>query len=110
MPHGHIRGLSQYYVNGLERMEIVIDKKNASPLTYRDHLRIPIKLKIGAINYDAGIRTTPNMSVVWVSPDLRDIEDRKISLARVLTNNGFSKNQKVRLELEGNAVWVIHGF
>ena len=106
MPQAHIRGLSQYYVDGLERMEIVIDKKTASPIPYQDRLRIPIKLKVGGQHYDAGIRTTPNMSVVWISPDLRDNQDKKISLARVLINNGFSKNQKVRIELEGNVITI----
>ena len=104
MPYGRIRGLSQYYVDGLERMEIAINKKNASPLPYRDHLRIPIKLKVGAEYYDAGIRATPNVSEIWVCPDLRDTEGKNISLAHVLTNNGFSKKQKVCLEVEGNVV------
>jgi len=36
MPQGQVRGLSQFYANGLERMEIVIDRRNASPLPYQD--------------------------------------------------------------------------
>jgi len=34
MPHGHIRGLSQFYADGLERMEIWIDKRHAAPLKH----------------------------------------------------------------------------
>lgn len=55
MLYAHIRGLSQYYVDGLERMEIVIDKKNASPLPYRDHV---LKLSaMGGSHEDLQIRS-----------------------------------------------------
>ncbi len=107
MPHGHVRGLSQFYADGLERMEIMVDKRHAAPLPYQDNLRIPITLKIGHEQYKAGLRTTPKMSVVWVSPDLRDENGNKISLAHVLTNNGFSKNQKVYLEVDGHFVDLL---
>ncbi|MBI4621097.1 MAG: hypothetical protein HY739_13200 [Desulfobacterales bacterium] len=85
----------KFYADGLERMEIVIDKHNALPLPYQDNLRIPITLQVGPQQYEAGLRTTPNMPVVWISPDLRDNHGRKVSLARVLTDNGFTKNQRI---------------
>ena len=107
MPEGHIRGLSQYYADGLERMEIGIDKRYALPLPYQDGLRIPIRLKVGTSYYEAGLRATTPMPVVWVSPDLKDSDGRKISLARVLENNGFRKNQKVSLNVDGNVVHVL---
>lgn len=107
MPHGHIRGLSQFYANGLERMEIVIPKHNATPLPYEDNLRIPITLQVGPQHYEAGLRTTPNMNVVWISPDLRYNHGRKVSLARVLTDNGFTKNQRVYLEVNGHVITLL---
>jgi hypothetical protein len=107
MPQGHIRGLSQHYADGLERMEIQIDKRRAAPLPFQDNLRIPIRLHVGSEQYQAGIRATPKLSVVWVSPDLRDSHGRKISLARVLTSNGFEKNQRVSLEVEGGVVTLV---
>ena len=58
MPHGHIRGLSQFYVDGLERMEIWIEKRHAAPLPYHDNTRTPITLRVGNEKYDAGLRTT----------------------------------------------------
>ena len=107
MPHGHVRGLSQFYADGLERMEIWKDKHHAAPLPYQDNMRIPITLTIRHEQYEAGLRTTPKMSVVWISPDLRDENGNKISLARVLTNNGFSKNQRVYLEVDGHSVDLL---
>jgi hypothetical protein len=47
------------------------------------------------------------MPVVWVSPDLKDNRGNKVSLARVLTKNGFKKNQKVQLEVSGKFVTLL---
>ena len=107
MPHGHIRGLSQFYPDGLERMEIWIDKRHAAPLPYQENTRIPITLKIGNEQYDAGLRSTPKMPVVWISPDLRDSHGRKVSLARVIINNGFRKNQRIYLEVDDSVVSLL---
>jgi hypothetical protein len=107
MPHGHIRGLSLFYANGLERMEIWIDKRHAAPLPYRHNTRIPITLKVGKEQYEAGLRSTPKLPVVWISPDLRDNNGIKISLARVLIDNGFKKNQQVFLEVAGTVVDIL---
>ena len=107
MPHGNVRGLSQFYTDGLERMEIWINKRQADPLPYQDNTRIPITLKIGNEEYEAGLRTTPNMPVVWISPDLRDNRGKKISLAQVIINNGFTKNQRIYLEVDGPFVSIL---
>ena len=84
-----------------------VEGNNAAPLPYQDNVRIPITLHLGAEQYEAGLRTTPNMPVVWVSPDLRDSHGNKVSLARVLTNNGFRKNQRVYLEVNGHVVTLF---
>ncbi|MGD0822774.1 MAG: hypothetical protein ABSA71_18740 [Desulfomonilia bacterium] len=107
MPHGNIRGLSQFYADGLERMEIWINKRNAAPLPYRDNTRIPIILKIGNKQYKAGLRSTPKLPFVWISPDLRDDHGIKISIARVINDNGFAKNQRIYLEVDGSVVSIL---
>ena len=89
MTEGHIRGLSQYFVDGLERMEIWIDKKHASSLQHRDNQRISIMLKIGETTYNAGIRSTPANVYVWICSDLKNESGERVSLASVLTNNCF---------------------
>lgn len=103
MVEGHIRGLSQYYSNGLERMEIRIDKKHASSLPCQNNQRIPITLMIGEKNFVTGLRSTPDNDYVWICPDLKDTLGRKsCSLAQALLSNDFQKNQKVKLVFDGN--------
>lgn len=107
MTEGYIRGLSQFYADGLERMEIWIDKKLASSLPHRYNQRTSIILMIGEKSYNAGIRSTPANEYVWICPDLTDELARKMgSLARALTNNGFQKNQRVSLDIEGNKIRI----
>ncbi len=107
MIEGYVRGLSQYYADGLERMEIWIDKKLASSLPHRDNQRISIILMIGEKSYNGGIRSTPANDYVWICPDLRDEVGNKMgSLARVLTNSGFQKNERVRLEIDGTKIRI----
>jgi len=107
MPHGHVRGLSQFYADNLERVEILIDKRHAAPLPYKDNTRIPITLRVGNEQYDAGIRSTPKLPVVWISPDLRDNKGKKVSLAHVVMSNGFTKNQRIYLDVDGSIVSVL---
>jgi hypothetical protein len=106
MPEGHIRGLSQHYADGLERMEIWVDKNLSSSLPHRDNQRISIMLEIGKTIYNAGIRSTPANVYVWICPDLKNEFGRRVSLASVLTNNGFQKNQVVELYIEDNTVKI----
>ena len=89
----------------LVKIHIIIDGSDASRRAIV--LRIPITLKVGPQQYEAGLRTTPNMPVVWISPDLRNIHGRKVSLARVLTDNGFKKNQRIFLEVNVPVVSVL---
>ena len=82
MPEGHIRGLSQNYADGLERMEIWVEKNLASSLPHRDNQRISIVLKIGETIYNSGIRSTPANVYVWICPDLRNEFGKRISLQK----------------------------
>jgi hypothetical protein len=103
----HIRGLGQPYVDGLERKEIWINKRDAIVFPYQENLRIPIDLIVGNQSYEAGLRTTPNQQIVGICPDLRDNAGKKVSLARVLEDNGFGKNQEIILEVDGRTVRII---
>jgi hypothetical protein len=96
---GVVRGLSQYYINKLERTEIWFNKKTTVGLPNIDGQRISIVLTIGSVSYIAGIRSTNNNPEISICPDLVDKSDNsKISLAAVLVKNNFTKNQKVVLE------------
>lgn len=103
---GYIRGLSQKYTDGVERQEIWINKKDADPLPYKNKIRIPIKFHIGDESFDAGIRSTQNTEYVWICPDMRDSRDKKRYLAHVLGEKGFSKNQKIMLEVNGKNIRI----
>ena len=104
----YIRGLgsTQTYPDGLERKEIWINKKDAIILPYQENLRIPIDLVIGDKMYSAGLRTTPDQEVVAICPDLRDDNHDKVSLAHALKRAGYSKNQKIVLEVDGSTVRI----
>ena len=90
-------------------MEIWIAKNLASSLPHRDNKRIPVALKIGETIYTAGIRSTPANAYVWICPDLKDAFGKRISLASALINNGYQKNQLVRLDVDGNKVSISQG-
>jgi hypothetical protein len=94
---GTVRGLGQYYREGLERLEIWIDKKRGKGLPNKDGKRVPIILVIGAHQFFAGIRSTNSNPYIWVCPDLKlkDENNKKVSLASALRISGFKKNQKV---------------
>jgi len=92
---GAIRGLGQYYRERLERLEIWIDKKRGKRLPNKDGKRVLIILVIGAQQFFAGIRSTNSNPYIWVCPDLKDENNKKVSLASALRISGFEKNQKV---------------
>jgi len=97
---GTIRGLGQFYKNRLERLEIWVDKKASHSLPHQEGLRIPITIIIGIERYNAGIRSTKKCEYIWICPDLRDENDKKVSLAQVLKKHKLAKNQRVCLIAE----------
>jgi len=108
MVQGHIRGLSQYYVDGLERIEIWVPKSKASSLPYKENIRVPIWLTICSNSYSAGLRSTTNNEYVWISPDLKDSKSKKVSLARALIENGFKKSERIFLSVNGDVIHITH--
>jgi len=98
--HGAVRGIGKtniYVDDKRERLEIWVDEKEAEGLPYRYNTRVSINLFVGGTKYRGGLRSTPKTSFVWISPDLRDKNDQKVSLAKVLAENGFAKNARVAL-------------
>lgn len=109
MPEAYIRGLGHSYVDGPERMEIWISKKEASTIPHTYGMRIPIRLRIGDETFEAGIRSTSRNEYVWICPDLRDELDKKVRLSEILINFGFQKNQKIFLQFKGKVLHVRPG-
>lgn len=106
MPYGHARGTSHIYANGLESMEIWVNKSAALPLPFKDNTRVQISIEVGGECYSAGIRATTRNSYVWICPDLKDGKGKRVSLAQVFEKNGIDKNQKINLEVNGTKVSV----
>ena len=104
---GKIRGLSQYYYDGSERLEIWVDKDNSRGIPYVAGERIAISLKIGAQQYTGGIRSTIKNKYVWVCPDIVDENGQKDSLANALKRVNFKKNQQVCLEIERGLITIL---
>ena len=69
-------------------------------------MQIPGILFLGGKEYEAGIRSTKKVDYIWICPDLRDKNARKVSLVQAFTNEGFQKNQTVNLLIDGKRITV----
>ena len=108
MVMGHVRGLSQYYADNYERMEIWVENNKANALPYKENTRVPIQLFICSNRHAAGLRSTAKNKYVWICPNLLDSDRKNLSLSRVLTSCGFKKNEKVKLSVNKDSITVEH--
>ena len=92
---GIIRGLSNFYADGQERMEIWVHKNKSQGLPFVEGTRVPITLILNGQHYEAGLRSTKSWDVVWICPDLINEYGKSVKLAHVLIDNCFQKNQGV---------------
>lgn len=97
MVKGTITYNGYVYKNGLEGLEIWVDKKEGKGLPNEYGKRVPIDLSIRREKYTAGLRSTVNCPYIWICPDLRDKNGKKISLAEVLKENNLGRNERVAL-------------
>lgn len=104
---GKVRGLSLFYSDGTERVEIWINKKYKNSLPAKNNQRIPVKLLFGSESYNAGLRMTPKCSVVWVCPNLK-LNGSKVRLADIMERWGFQKNDTLEVSVSGNK-FIISG-
>lgn len=100
MVRGKVRGLSNYYCDGVERQEIWIAVSQAKGLPCVANQRTKITLVVDGEPYKAGLSATDANKYVWINPDLyRNSE--KIRLADVLRQVGIVKNEEVELRING---------
>ncbi len=102
---GKVRGLSLFYSDGIERVEIWINKKYKNSLPAKNNQRIPIKLLFGSEPYNAGLRITPKCSAVWVCPNLEE-RGNKVRLADITEKYGFRKNDTLEIFVSGNKLVI----
>ena len=108
MVQGHIRGLSLYYADGVERMEIWINKKKAYPLPFKLGKRVPIHLRVGAHVYLAGLRSTENNDYVWICSNLKNDSGEDARLTEVLKKNGFKINNLINISIKKDIIIISH--
>lgn len=91
-------GLGTKYKDGVERIEIHINKKYENILPCVNSKRINIFLKLDKIIYTAGLRVTEQNAIIWICPDLKDLEYKKVRLVDLILSNGFNKNDKIVMD------------
>lgn len=98
---GKVRGLSLFYQDGRERVEIWIDKRYQSSLPARNKQRIPVRLFFNSEPYDAGLRMTLKCPYVWICSNL-EAKGKKIRLADILEKYGIKKNETLSMLISEN--------
>jgi hypothetical protein len=103
MVQGRIKGLGKFYSNGLEQLEITIDKRNAKGLPFVEGQDVLIELGIAERVLEGKLKATKNHSDAWISQSVTE-NGKRTTLADIFRELGLSKNQKVSLALTGNRV------
>lgn len=101
-----VRGLGSAYRDGTPRLEIWVPIAAAGGLPLVTGARVPVRLMIGGVEYVAGLRSTPNNPVAWVSPDLVGPGGEQTDLGHVLPAAGFQANDLLWLAVAGGVVTV----
>lgn len=100
------RGLGQFYVDGVELMEIHVDKAKSNSMPFELGRRVEVSLVVGGRFFVGGMRATPRNRYVWICSDLRDESGSRARLADVLADAGIHKNQRLNLLVNGKEVKV----
>ena len=106
---GVVRGDSGRHADGRQRRYIMVKKKDATGLPWREGVRVPVDLHVNGQVYVAGVRSTKSQPVVYVCADMRDSAGELVTLAAALEAAGVQKRQQVTLEVEGTNLWLIPG-
>ncbi|MCA1594915.1 MAG: hypothetical protein LC772_00585 [Chloroflexi bacterium] len=104
---GVIRGTAHFYRDGLESLEIWIDKTSNPGFVDDNRGPVPVCLQIGSQRYDTLLRAKPRNTYAWISPYVHGDDGEKRSLASVLKADGLEKNQRVYLEADGDVLRVV---
>jgi hypothetical protein len=101
-----VRGTGQRYADGVEALTIDISKHLAADFCCPEHGPKEIRLVIDGTEYQAVLRTTARMPVIYVTRRLKAPTGEQARLADVLSESGFTKNQSVVLQSSAGA-WRI---
>ena len=91
----------QTYVDGTERKEIWIQKRDAGELPYQVGRRVAIALTVGSETYTAGLRSSSRDPHVRICPDLYDAKGCKVRMVDIL--QGYRRNEPIELYGSGKS-------
>jgi len=94
-----VRGLSNRYKNGDERIEFHLSKEKNKSFPHEYNKRLDALLILKDDMYKAGIRSTKDCEYIWICPDLRDQNNKKIRLSDLAKKCGLVKNQIIFLDI-----------
>jgi len=77
--------------------EIRIDIKYENSLGLKNKKNIDINLRINKTLYIAGLNITRVDKYIWISPSVKNPENKKVSLVDLMLANGYNKNDKITL-------------
>jgi hypothetical protein len=104
MPTATVCGLGKTYANGLEHVEISIDKHEARGLPFVEGEDVPIRLRIGGRTVAATLKATRDNSNVWISQSIVDEHGERSTLALLFRDAQLAKNQRLHLVVDGDVI------
>jgi hypothetical protein len=103
---GKVHGLGKNYKNGVEALEVWIQKSNADFLPYKIDEAVEIEIVINNRLYHGLLRATSDNEYVWISPKIFSNNGKRMFLANVLIENDFIKNQEITLSVDGSNITI----
>jgi hypothetical protein len=98
--------LSRKYANGLEQVELYVCSESISSVAMPGAgQRVPITVVTPQGKYLGGLRDNQGRGWPYICPDLY-LDGRKVSLARILKDNGISPGDTISVRVSGQT-WQI---
>lgn len=101
---GVVRQLGRNYADGTLWLEIHIPIEKAGHLPLQIGSRVPVTLRVGGMEYMAGLRSTKKNKYAWVCPDVYLPTGERLTLGRVLTDEALRPNDRVQLTVQGSVI------
>ena len=101
-----VRCLGAPYPDGTPRLEIHVPIEKAVGLPYVFNVPVSVSLRVGELECHAEIRSTTKNKYIWFSSRVFLLNGERQTLGQVLTKEGFEKNNKIILAVDGAIVTV----
>jgi hypothetical protein len=105
---GVVRDIGTIYADGTPRLEIHIPVGGTGTLQLQLGARVPVRLRIGEHEVQAGLRATQRNKYAWICPDVYLTDHIQRTLGSVLVEAGFSPKDRVRLTIDDDLITLAH--